>query len=448
MAEVLPASGFGLAAADGPSRWSANRLIDFGFCSEALAVPAYSPVEWSDHKAVLFWLPLAVEDRARLLELVPPPKHTPSEGEHEDAFRLLVSRCWDAAGLSFLGFSPAWGGLGDLREEALQNAVDDLWSELEGKLEKVLWQAALLGRDSGMSFPGFRVGFRRAKGLPLQWRKRTPHPNCSYRDDEANRMRVMRKGSSSGVRLQLGGPGTLSRLRSVGLLTAAELASRILREEARVKRARLSAWKSRLRCDKEAFKWLKRSKEPIKHNVVDDEHPSVQLPTTNPAEALEAIISFWKRIWDRSSEGEVPVEQYLQEHGPERAEVEWSAVSAQDLLAAARRQKYKRSGLDGWDPSETLALPPPAWQLLARVFRVFETQGCFPSRACLRQGHIPKDGACEGDIKVSALRPISVASVWWRLWASARVRSEEVRAWTELVLPNYVVGQKGSRCAV
>ena len=79
---------------------------------------------------------------------------------------------------------------------------------------------------------------------------------------------------------------------------------------------------------------------------------------------------------------------------------------------------------------------------LARVFR-FLRQGCFPSRwAFLRQGHIPKDGACEGDIKVSALRPISVASVWWRLWASARVRSEEVRAWTELVLPNYVVGGK------
>eukprot|EP00973_Karenia_brevis_P056941 7920621-Karenia_brevis.AAC.1 len=84
------------------------------------------------------------------------------------------------------------------------------------------------------------------------------------------------------------------------------------------------------------------------------------------------------------------------------------------------------SGADGWRVSELRKLPDVLLDRLAEVFNMIEERGVWPvslERAVVSL--IPKTDSTEpGD-----LRPISVMSVIYRLWACARL--QEVMAWQE-----------------
>ena len=451
--QVLESSGFQLFQAPGTSsRWEGRRVIDYAFANVRLTDPAFLQTRWSDHKAFTFQLPLATVDRARLVELVPHPRYSPSDAQHVEGFCSLVAEQWRNC-MDVEGITRAWEGIRALRGETLQSAVDDLWDELEGSLERLLWRAASVGKQQGISVPSLKRFFARTKGLPVRWRKRTHHANCSYRDNEANRLRVMRNlHARLRERERLSSACSSREWRSLDAkirrcsewqpgLTSEVLYQRILQEEARVKKCRLSAWKTRLREDREAFKWLKGRKAPVTHCVLDDEAEGAQDPSLGPDEAIQKITSFWRRIWDRCAEGETPAEEYLREYGPPRQEAVWGPVKATELAASARKQRNKASGLDGWASSEILSFPPDLWVLLECIFEIMEKGGRFPRKwALMRQCHIPKESESGQSLKASKLRPICVASLWFRIWGSARIRSQDARQWIESVLPPYVVG--------
>ena len=84
------------------------------------------------------------------------------------------------------------------------------------------------------------------------------------------------------------------------------------------------------------------------------------------------------------------------------------------------------SGMDGWRVAELKALPEPVLNLLADLFNCIESSGRWPlalERALVSL--IPKGQGC----RPLNLRPISVMSVVYRLWAVRRLH--DLKRWQE-----------------
>ena len=87
------------------------------------------------------------------------------------------------------------------------------------------------------------------------------------------------------------------------------------------------------------------------------------------------------------------------------------------------------------------------WEHLAIVYQRFESLGKAPIVwTCFRQAHIPKpqgDNDHNSARKASHMRPICVGSVWYRVWASARLRTPQAQLWQANVPDYFVGGRKG-----
>ena len=84
------------------------------------------------------------------------------------------------------------------------------------------------------------------------------------------------------------------------------------------------------------------------------------------------------------------------------------------------------SGMDGWRVRELRKLPEPILDMLACFFNMVKSTGCWPlslQRALVSL--IPKGQGCQP----LDLRPISVMSVIYRLWAVRRL--SDLLAWQE-----------------
>ena len=84
-----------------------------------------------------------------------------------------------------------------------------------------------------------------------------------------------------------------------------------------------------------------------------------------------------------------------------------------------------------------------AWRVLASFMAHCEALGCIPSSwRAIRQVHLGKGKRKQDDGSLLAedLRPISVASVWWRVWSKARFRQPEVQRWLLEFIPPYMYG--------
>eukprot|EP00660_Eupelagonema_oceanica_P019121 gene19121-biopygen9988 len=96
-------------------------------------------------------------------------------------------------------------------------------------------------------------------------------------------------------------------------------------------------------------------------------------------------------------------------------------ITAEELRAVLRRMgKHQAAGMEGWKPAELKKLPMPLLEMLAEVFNCIEKTGTWP-KALMRSliTLIPKGEGAE-PLK---MRPISVMSAVYRLWASARLRT-------------------------
>eukprot|EP00972_Heterocapsa_arctica_P049000 7216877-Heterocapsa_arctica.AAC.1 len=63
----------------------------------------------------------------------------------------------------------------------------------------------------------------------------------------------------------------------------------------------------------------------------------------------------------------------------------------------------------------------------------------------IRQANLAKPGKVKkGRLKVEDTRPISVMSIWWRLWATTWVRSEPVTEWRRAYLKEEIAGVQGA----
>ena len=102
----------------------------------------------------------------------------------------------------------------------------------------------------------------------------------------------------------------------------------------------------------------------------------------------------------------------------------------------------KSGGADGWTGSEIAELPLEIWEYVQKIFCLFETHGVIPKTWFMaRQGHIPKVGMKSmktHDCK--KFRPITILSVWYRLWGSSRPKMVQTQQWIRRWWPHQAVG--------
>ena len=159
-------------------------------------------------------------------------------------------------------------------------------------------------------------------------------------------------------------------------------------------------------------------------NVFDDD---AQAPNADASEANEVrrtLLTCWKRIWDRPHT-ERSSHEYLDTYGPpQEPPVSWEPVTAQELFRAAKKQRGKAGGCDGWLGTELPCFPIQLWTDVAPFIQFCKRRGVFPSAFTqVHQVFLPKGGAqrqSDSATPVSKSRPISLLSTWWRTWSSAR----------------------------
>ena len=100
------------------------------------------------------------------------------------------------------------------------------------------------------------------------------------------------------------------------------------------------------------------------------------------------------------------------------------------------------SGPDAWNSSEVKHLPLDVFDTLAELFLIFAQASAVPtqlnqSRMCC----LSKPGRVSNyAIKASDTRPITICSIWYRIWASTLCKKPDFRNWLRQVLRPEVAG--------
>lgn len=141
--------------------------------------------------------------------------------------------------------------------------------------------------------------------------------------------------------------------------------------------------------------------------------------TADPSRIAERVREFWATVWQDVDEPH-PLEELLVQVLPERAPRVMRPVTAEDIEEALRRAKGV-AGPDGWTLRE-LSVVRLLWGQLADIFNAMEDSATVPSM-CLA-GDVTLIPKSSGSVAYNEMRPITVLSVVWRLYAGVRLRTE------------------------
>lgn len=233
--------------------------------------------------------------------------------------------------------------------------------------------------------------------------------------------------------------------------TAANVGLRVKQLEREYKNHRLRQWRARLRGSQTAtFQWLRAKPQRVQHDIYDDTVEAATQASTSMPEALDKIFSFGDQVWQRPAlPGEISANDYLNQwQVPPAVGAEWAPVEFRHVLDAVPKQQHKSAGVDGYSGSEVAAWPVAMWAAIMSVYHTFERLQAFPSTwQYLRQTHLPKAPLAAGSIPVSRLLPISVMSVFWRIYISAKLQGREACTWYQAQLSQHQWGSRKKRDA-
>eukprot|EP00973_Karenia_brevis_P059281 8252884-Karenia_brevis.AAC.1 len=105
-----------------------------------------------------------------------------------------------------------------------------------------------------------------------------------------------------------------------------------------------------------------------------------------------------------------------------------TGIELQRLLA--RMSSSASKGVDGWAVDELKQLPLPVLELLADLLNQIQDSGRW--QGALERALVTMIGKGEGQAP-SAMRPITVMSVIYRLWALRRL--QDMKSWQEAWAP-------------
>ena len=105
---------------------------------------------------------------------------------------------------------------------------------------------------------------------------------------------------------------------------------------------------------------------------------------------------------------------------------------AREILKGVRHRikSQAASGLDSWPPCIMRCLPEEADEALLNFYHLCCQEACWPTQwQEIRTHLVPKTPeVCPG---VEAFRPLSIMSIWYRIWSFWAVRSMDHNIWRE-----------------
>ena len=221
-------------------------------------------------------------------------------------------------------------------------------------------------------------------------------------------------------------PRVYGQLVQEGIL-AAKQQQRDLEGELRKKN--LQRWRDQVNDPtlKGMSRWV-RKKETV-HTSVDIRDTGCT--ATCPGEAAQMIHNYWDQLWT-TQQIDVPsvAQKLVSDYGFVPPKQNWK-LSLKDVWIAIRAA-HGAAGTDGWTGEEIRHLPYEAIVVFHKLTQQWEATGNVPRQLLeSRQVNIPKSHKIGSDhsCKVENLRPISVLNIWWRTYASAWTKGEQVRGW-------------------
>ena len=209
------------------------------------------------------------------------------------------------------------------------------------------------------------------------------------------------------------------------------------------KRSKLQNWRQAMINDDAALgAWLKSKTSPMGAFV---QTPSGSIALTQ-SEAAQVVFDYWTDFW-RKSEAECPsvearcrsITDGMQDGDP----LVWGAPTGAQLLQRAQKCRGA-GGPDCWTGSELRYLPPVIFDMFSSHGSRWLQAGSVPEQFSeSRMVLLPKEGKVneQNVIQVEHLRPITILSIWWRLWMSTLLQTPEVKAWVSQHVPSeFAVG--------
>ena len=168
------------------------------------------------------------------------------------------------------------------------------------------------------------------------------------------------------------------------------------------------------------------------------------------AQATSMVCDHWKDVWaeQRHVNVDEAVRTLVQGFGPVQ-DTRWAGLTALDLCKAMCSAKGS-AGPDGWAADEIRHLPFQVCELLFQLTRRWEREGLLPLQLKqARQVTLTKPGKIQADgtLQVKHTRPISVCSIFWRIYASAWASNQQLQQWASQHFHPSVVYGKGSESA-
>ena len=437
-----------------PTRWEGTRCIDYYItsCPDIFHDVALSEEAIADHKiltSVVFFHTARSREHPFRFQKAPnlaKPEETPIDQ-------------WFQSCHEFLNANPA----PSLPNSLDQQTVDQAWKSLSLYYHSMLYYAKKLAlRHLGKEFRcyGVKNSFRLTNNMPRSCK--LDHDSDSFeirklrnlaaKLQEANRLYLAAMTDSDEyvnlmkkIRRSSFYDPSLSLSQHIGT-TLAQL------EQARktFKTYNIKKWKTRMQQSaSQCYKWLKALTFAPFQGLVSSTLNKLA-PTACITESLELIRDHWHRVWHR------PELNFDAAFNAVDAEIDalpnprhvraWKPLTQWQLRDKAVKMNNKAAGPDGWLGSELATLPPEAFIPFADFCSFCEKAQKLPSDwRYASQVHLPKGskGLRQDNARdVTGLRPITLFSVWYRLWAASRLQCSDCQAWLSSWWPPFATGGK------
>ena len=223
-------------------------------------------------------------------------------------------------------------------------------------------------------------------------------------------------------------------------------------EQARTRNKKDSIHKWRCRMQSSAskcYKWLKKFTFTPFQGLISLKLNRL-VPTACINDSLLLIRDHWRLVWHRElslyQRSFQRIDHEISYLHDLHVEPVWSPMSHWHLHETACKMRGKAAGPDAWSGTEVAPLPPEAFQAFADFCHYCEMAAKLPtSWRCATQARIPKgqkglreDGARD----INGSRPLAIFSVWYRIWASSRLKCHECQSWICNWWPDTAIGGK------
>ena len=445
VAGAMHGSVCGLGA---PTRWDGNREIDFFLvnCPDLASAVSSLALKLSDHKILQMQLAVSVQSPTTASLQKGPDLTKPTHVESEQ-WREVVEKAWEQTTQDIKGVASPFA----------ECTVQEHWERIQALFRQTYQhafrQVAVRHSEKKLALKG--------QNANVKWRSqaaRGPRPENGHRKVRRKLARwyelrrfLMRDPS------QLTAAQTIEFQNLLKKLDLAETGPPPLREvqaridaissllgqaEKQAKESNIRQWRLRMQNVASLSRWLK-SKQNPSHCVVTG--------TDNVVDGATAIFQFWHDFWrdldagrpafaDRVSTALAGIPQDL-------PALQWNCPNGVQLMATAQGCRGA-AGADGWTADEIRYLPLDAFNLVANFFERCVAEGELPSQFFeARMVCIPKAAKItDYQIHVDQCRPITILSVFWRLWISTICKSPEMKNWIDAVIHPSINGLGEETC--